>query len=188
MRKMLVIIGGLLIMLAIALPLITGATLYYASPPPEGYFTINGETATTTSYHEITDPNINFEFIATANGEYVDVAWVLIETWGDVEPTTATGQEEGRIILSETTPDTKWTGSYSLTSGVGYYKICGYVVDVENQGQTLMSVSGFWNGNTGGFDYISDGEIPLTGIQLSLGVIGAVLIGAGFVLKPKRRR
>ncbi|NIR92649.1 MAG: hypothetical protein GWO08_02955, partial [Gammaproteobacteria bacterium] len=110
------------------------ASSYAIIGGPDGDFYLNGELATKTSSHTVTDPALTLKFQASKDGGLIDSVFI------QVYQQTSTGgwQQIKTISMSETVQDSTWEASYTLPDH-GVYKINGFF-DVGTKTYQKMSV------------------------------------------------
>ncbi|RLI45031.1 hypothetical protein DRO69_06065 [Candidatus Bathyarchaeota archaeon] len=147
------------------------STTVYFIPPwteiptavtPNGYFTINGEQATSKAAMLVDSPELDLTFIPTENPEYI--IQVNVEVYKD-------GQLIDTVQLSKL-PDGSWHGSYTLPSP-GVYTLEGNVL-TEEQTIRLMNIT--LNCATGR---------RLYGTYLQIAGAALTIVGAVMLIKKK---
>jgi len=132
---------------------------------PDGYFTINGQRADTTTVMKVTSPTLNFEFTATNLGSQIVKVTVTIHKGN---------QYLAQVVLTETAADKTWTGSYTLPSE-GTYTVRGYLYVSETGGYQKMAILTEWGATPSPFPF---------GLNQMFGI---ALIAVGAVLALKKR-
>jgi len=188
----LIAVGGFLLFIALVLTpisqMVQNVTVAY-NVQPEGIFYINnteisvwegGKISTKVTSFNVSSPDLNFKFMATAAGDaisYVDIKYNLVgePTWYYLNLTKGAGGQE-------------WTGSLTL-SKIGKWSVLGRVF-WAGTGAVVMSISAMSELNE--TEITVEEEYPTTEISLAvpltLGLIGLVLIVFGLVIKTKAKR
>jgi hypothetical protein len=143
------------------------ATSYAKIGGPVGKFYINGQEANIDSVFHVQSPTLTFSFKATQYGDLIVNVWIGIKC-----DSPALDQQ---VTLTETTPDTEWTGTFTLPAR-GTYTILGYISYGGNSYRLMSVVS---NVNV---------QPPLPSFSNSqlLGV-GLLVVGCVLVWKGKRK-
>jgi hypothetical protein len=150
-------------------------TTYLKVAVAEGYFTINGVKADTTTKMRVSNPTLSFGFYITSS---VLTTSNFAEVYVQVYKGT-TYLETYRLTAS---PPKNYTGSYTLPS-TGTYTLNGYVSYAGKAIQKMSIVAPYGEGDGGGVPF------SVTSLQWMLGLTGAGLCVYGVVARnPKRRR
>lgn len=86
---------------------------------PDGYFTINGIRADEQTTIAVRDPTLQIAFIATSMGDQVTNIQVVVKD--------RSGLTIHSFYLTETSPDTQWSGTYTLPRK-GVYTVEGNLI------------------------------------------------------------
>jgi len=84
---------------------------------PTGKFYLNGKEATPSAVIYLTNPTINYKFVATQLGSYITRVYVVISK----------GSQSTTVDLDETEKDKTWTKKHTLPFGRGKYIITGKI-------------------------------------------------------------
>jgi hypothetical protein len=142
------------------------ATSYGKIGGPVGKFYINGQEANIDSVFHVQSPTLTFSFKATQYGDLIVNVWIGIKC-----DSPALDQQ---VTLTETTPDTEWTGTFTLPAR-GTYTILGYISYGGNSYRLMSVVSNF------------NVQPPLPTVTVNvLQVLGLALALIGVILIKKK--
>lgn len=150
----------------------TTRTCYGKTVKVDGYFTINGIKITSTEQTVyLSSRKLNFEFIATYGGSYIDRVIVSI--------TKADGTIIQTLALSKVAAD-KWTGSYTLEAD-GKYIVKGYFDTYPGRLQRMSLLI-----DTGSAPSVIEPSVYFPVLRWTLAGLGLGLIAGGLYARKRR--
>jgi len=194
MKARFILIGAFLILMALMLPTIMMATVYYAPSNVtvsgvKSY--INGIQVQATPIN-ITTPELTFKITVETGGEVITRVHISGYKTHSYDATTKQFTRISDqtlfydVTMQETITDKEWTYTYTLPSYGGYLFMGTY--EIGTDWYQVLSVTSMWDESGETFAASTAETVNLGPIQITLGFIGIICIIYGLIASKKRGR